>query len=777
MNKGVIRKKLLLLTFGPVLALLVLLFGYFSYQDIRLLQTALEERGLTVARYLSAAAEFGVATGNLRQLHTMTSTALEGEVVALRIYDTDEHLLLVDGKVEAYHVHHDIKSSVTTLCGEDKHILVFCAPIMVTPLPVNDFQPLSGMKQQRIGRLELTLSTDRLLRKRDELISRSAWIALFVVLVALYFSLYIEKQITRPLLALTRAVDQVEQGQMHGQIKEDASGELLTLQQGINAMIQSLLLYRDDMASQVAEATARLRDALLSLEQKNRDLEEQRKRAENANMAKSAFLATMSHEIRTPLSGMIGMLSLLDNEQDRNQQREHVQHLLEAAAALRMLIDEILDFSRIEAGKLSILSQPFSPARIIDDVAVMLAPSAHHKELELVVDTDPQLPEKVSGDALRFRQVLINLAGNAIKFTNQGHVLLRTSLQPAQSEGKAELLFEVIDTGIGIDGAMQYQVFESFTQLESGTTRRYGGSGLGATVSRELVHLMGGEIGLESEPGKGSRFWFTLSWPVVVTAMPQQAALEGERVLLYEPLDVSCHSAATVLETLGAQLSTTGSEAEFEQLVKQSHFDDIILCEDSSQFERRRLAEWLQEQEWQGESPRVCHVTFVNGESSTALFADHMSKPITLSRLRAHLRKAQGHADELGLITKAPLRILLAEDDAINAKVIEYLLQTAGHQVVHVENGRAALNVMREGELDGVLMDVRMPEMDGIRATQLWRDEEQNSGGHLPIVALTANDSREDRQACLAAGMDDFLVKPVNAAQLAEVFQRYCCGD
>lgn len=777
MIKGGIRRKLLLLTFGPVLALLVLLFGYFSYQDIRLLHTALEERGLTVARYLSAAAEFGVATGNLSQLRTITSTALEDEVVALRIYDADERLIMVDGKVEAYHIHHDLKSSVTTLCGEEEHILVFCAPIMVTPLPVNDFQPTTAMKPLRIGRLEVTLSTDRLLSMRDELISRSALIALFVVLVALVFSRHTERQITRPLLALKRAVEQVEQGRIPGRVEEDASGELLILQQGVNAMIHSLLLYRDDMASQVAEATSRLRDALQTLEQKNRDLEEQRQRAENANMAKSAFLATMSHEIRTPLSGMIGMLSLLENEQDRNQQREHVQHLLEAASALRILIDEILDFSRIEAGKLSIMSQPFSPARIIDDVAVMLAPSAHHKELELVVDTDSKLPEKVDGDPLRFRQVLINLAGNAIKFTNHGHVLLRTTLQPTSSEGEVKLLFEVIDTGIGIDSAMQQQVFESFTQIESGTTRRYSGSGLGATVSRELVQLMGGDIGLESEPGKGSRFWFTLRWPVVAAAMPQQAALQGQRVLLYEPLDISRQSGIKVLNALGAELSSAGSESEFDELIAHTRFDDIVLCEDSSQFERRKLAERLQHHKWQGEPPRLCHVTFVNGESSDELFSDHMSKPITVSRLRAHLLKTPGHAVDMGLRSKAPLSILVAEDDAINAKVIEYLLQTAGHQVVHVGTGRAALEVMRAGGLDGVLMDVRMPEMDGIKATQLWRDEEQSSGGHLPIIALTANDSREDRQACLAAGMDDFLVKPVNAAQLAEVFQRYCCGD
>jgi len=776
MSRGGIRKKLLLLTLGPALALLVLLFGYFSYQDIRLLQTAMVERGITVARYLSAAAEFGVATGNLQQLRAMTISVLEGEVLALRIYDMDERLLLAEGEVSARRPQVMLAEERATLCGEEEHLLVFCAPITVTPLPITDFPAVDKLEQMRIGRIEVALSTDRLLDKRDALITRSALVAFFVLLLSLLMTRRVERQITRPLLALTKMVEQVERGLLADRVEEDASGELLTLQQGINAMIASLARYRDDMAAQVAEATARLREALQSLEQKNRDLEEQRQRAESASMAKSQFLATMSHEIRTPLGGMIGMLSLLENEHDSEQQHEHVQHLLEAASALRSLIDEILDFSRLEAGKLTIMSQPFSPSGIIDDVAVMLAPSAHHKELELIVDIDPLLPDKVLGDPLRFRQVLINLAGNAIKFTNEGYVLIRVSTGPLQAGGAVALLFEIIDTGIGIEKAQQQQVFESFTQLESGTTRRFSGSGLGATISRDLVQLMGGEIGLDSELGKGSRFWFSLSWPVLEPARPRRQLLQGKQVLLYEPQALSRHSIGILLERLGAGVTAVGDESALEQAITRQPFDEIVLCENSSGFARRALAEQLRRRDWGANVPRLCHVTFVNGESTTELFDNHISKPLTAARLQSRLRALESDEGASTLAATGPLTVLLAEDNAINAKVIEHLLQAAGHRVIHVENGRAALEAMRADGLDGVLMDVRMPEMDGLTATQLWREEEQASGAHLPIIALTANDSKEDRQACLAAGMDDFLVKPVNAAQLGAVLQRYCCG-
>jgi CheY-like chemotaxis protein len=484
----------------------------------------------------------------------------------------------------------------------------------------------------------------------------------------------------------------------------------------------------------------------------------------------------MSHEIRTPLSGMIGMLSLLEHEHDSVRQREHVQHLLESASALRMLIDEILDFSRIEAGKLTIMNQPFSPCGIIEDVAVMLAPSAHYKELEFILDIDPRIPHKVVGDPLRFRQVVINLLGNAIKFTTEGYVLLRAVYGDDEQEGRASMLFEVIDTGIGIDKENQQQVFESFTQLDSGTTKRFSGSGLGTTVSRELVQLMGGEIGLESEPGEGSRFWFTLEWQVETSARAPQQVFAGHSVLLLEQQENSRNSIRDMLERLGAEVTTVTDENALWGCVEQNKFDDILLCEDSSGFGWQELAQLLRQREWGGSVPKLGHITYVNGNSSTSLFDYRMSKPLTVGRLLSCQQGPEDMQDSSALARLGPYTILLVEDNAINAKVIMHLLQSAGHRVVHVQAGGEALEAMRNGGIDAALMDVRMPGMDGLTATRLRREEEQSSGEHIPIIALTANDSKEDREACLAAGMDDFLVKPVNAAQLATMLQRYCVG-
>ncbi len=774
MSSGGIRKNLLLLTLAPSLALLVLLFGYFSYQQINLLQTALNERGITVARYLAAAAEFGVATGNLQQLRTMTESVLNEEVLGLRIYDVDEKLLLTHGRhtVELFNPY--LSNNRAALCGEEERLLVFCTPINVIPLPVNDYQVSGPMEPVRIGRLEVTLSTEPLLHKRDVLVGRSIGIALLVLLFALGLTLRIERRITRPLEALMKTVGRVGQGDLMVRSSEDGSGELRTLQQGVNAMIGALSRHHDEMEERVADATLQLRDALSKLEQKNRDLDVQRKRAESASLAKSQFLATMSHEIRTPLSGIIGMLSLLNRESLNEAQQDYVHHLLEAASALQLLIDEILDFSRIEAGKLSIVNQPFTPLGIMEDVAVMLAPSAHHKELELILDIDPALPQKVMGDPLRFRQVLINLMGNAIKFTSEGHVLLRVHSQLLPDESKAAIQFEVVDTGIGIEKEKLQLVFESFTQIDGSATRRFEGSGLGMTISRELVKLMGGDIGVESEPNQGSRFWFTLTWPVLESERQSKNVLTGSQVLLYEPHPISRRTIEAALESMGAEVRLVADEQALIQAIGETPFDIIMLCENSSSFRHKELAQRLRRWDWNTPIPRLCHVTFINGQSSAKLFSCHISKPVLPSRLG---RLAQSSDREGSVETKSldkSLTVLVAEDNRINAKVITHLLQEAGHRIFHVENGNDALEIMRHEQLDGVLMDVRMPKMDGLTVTRLWREEEAGSDRRLPIIALTANDSRDDRNACMAAGMDDFLIKPVDSEQLSMVLQRYC---
>jgi len=776
MTRNGIRRKLLFLTLVPSLLLVVLLLTYHSYQEFRLLEQSMHERGLTVMRYLSGAAEYGVATGNVEQLHDMILPMLDQEVLALRVYDKNGDVLLSEGDAALLQDVARRHVSQPTLCKAFQRLMVFCAPISVMPLTVNDFREKVSGQGVVIGRLQVAISMESLLQQRDELLKRSTFVAAAILLFALFLARRVELQITRPLLELRDCVERVENGDLNRSVNEDASGELLRLQQGFNSMISALSQYRGDMAGKVAEATAKLRDTLASLEEKNRALEVQTRRAEEASMAKSQFLASMSHEIRTPLSGIIGMLSLLEDDHEFEHRKESVQHLLEAASALRTLIDEILDFSRLEVGKMTIVNQPFSPAAIVDDVAAMLAPSAHYKELDLIIELPPGLPKKVMGDPLRFRQVLINLSANAIKFTTEGYVLLRIATHPGSGPDSLAMRFEVLDTGIGIEKEKQSQVFESFTQLDSGMTKRYSGSGLGTAVARKLVHLMGGDIGLESEPGKGSCFWFTLEWNVVEPASTYPRRLDGKSVLLLEECEPARTVLSEMLERLGSNVKAVADKHALLNAMQDHDYDELVLCESSSACTRCDLARELKQRQSEEKRPRLCHITFVNGESDSTLFDRRFSKPVTIRRLAAYLEEQNTAGEHNGdtLESIGPLTILLAEDNALNAKVIIHMLESAGHHVTHVENGLEALQAMQRGEFDATIMDLRMPGMDGLTATRLRRDEEQVTGTHQTIIALTANDSKEDRQNCLSAGMDDYLVKPISASQLAGILARYC---
>ena len=764
-----IRRRLLLLTLLPPLVLLMVILAYFFYQDSKLLHGAMLERGDTVSRYLASAAEYGVITGNLEQLQHISDSVLQGDIVALKVYDFDNRILFTSGEVTLAR-RDDSTPSFTGQCGGNLEHLLFCAPILLASVPVSDYESDDlALQTTTIGRIELTLTTQFIAQKRAMMLRWSLLLVLTVIVLAVLLSRRMERQLVEPLSNLSRTVEQVRHGALDVKVHESASGELLDLQQGVNAMVDSLANARQYLEREVEDATGALRNTLLELEQKNCELQVEQQRAESASLAKSQFLATMSHEIRTPLSGMIGMLQLLRDGSESRRQLDYVDSLESAAQSLRQLIDDILDFSRLEVGKLAIQNKPFIPLAVIEEVMVMLAPSAHHKGLEFVLDSEGVLSDEVIGDPLRFRQVLINLAANAIKFTDEGEVVVRVAAQHAA--GKCRLRFDICDSGIGIAKEKQALVFESFTQVDEGDARSYGGSGLGTTVSRELVGMMGGQIGLESEPGKGSCFWFEL--PLELSGEPSSPAeikAQGSALVLER------HPAAMVamrdmLQAEGLETRVVKAELELDAALAAQNYDWLFVCELGSNSSNHTLLERLATE--LPDDCQLCQVDYVNGVRTENPRIKHLRKPLLPSALQKLLNslpdKQATASAEPGL---RPLSVLLAEDEAINARVISHYLQQGGHQVVRVADGEEALQQMRLKTFDCVLMDLRMPGLDGLEATRRWRLEEGE--GRLPIIALTANASEEDRDRSTAAGMDDYLTKPVDSKVLLATLSRYC---
>ena len=661
-------------------------------------------------------------------------------------------------------------ASVRQVLSESPELYDVIAPIMLAQRP--------------IGWVRLGIDLGSVSQQRLKLRQQGLAYGLLAMLIGSLLAWWLARRLTRRLYAIRKVADAVEQGQHQQRVALTGSDEAATLARQFNHMLDALASrerelreHRQLLETQVAERTA--------------DLKQATDNANRANAAKSEFLANMSHEIRTPMNAILGLAYLLENRSLAADELDMVRKIRVAGRNLLGIINDILDYSKIEAGKLELEHAQFKLSSVLDNVAAVMSISVAGKALELAVAAPPHGAEILVGDALRLEQILINLVGNAIKFTQQGSVTLGVSRLPCAQAGQVRLRFSVRDTGIGISNDKQALIFKPFSQADSSTTRHFGGTGLGLSISRNLVQLMGGEMGLNSIPGQGSEFWFELPFASGKLEGYAEPAMALQHLLIADASEMLRKHLSETVQSLGWSAETVNSgQAALTRLGIESEraFDVLLLDWHMPGLNGLETTQLIRQTTAAGQNAAIiimvtAHAREELARHPAAALADVvLHKPVTASALYnavAEAKHKRGRTLPAGNMVvpahgrRLPgLRLLVVDDSEINCEVAARILESEGASVTTLGDGQAAVNWLRDNSsrVDAVLMDVQMPTMDGYTATRQIRGLPGLS--RLPIVALTAGAFKSQQDAALASGMSSFLAKPFDVEQMMLTLQR-----
>ncbi|UPR35322.1 two-component sensor histidine kinase BarA [Vibrio cyclitrophicus] len=778
MTRYGLRARVITLTLAPTLIIGLLLSAFFSFNRYQDLEGQVVNTGTSIIEPLAIASESGMkleSRESVRQLISYAHRKNSKLVRSIAVFD-ERHELFVTSNF-----HPDFESLTYPKDKPIPHLsssnlldntLILRTPIIAEGQYINS---ANGQSQanQAIGyiAIELDLSSLRLQQYQEVF---SAFLVLILGLgLSGVFAFRLMHDVTQPITHMKNMVDRIRRGHLDVRIEGKMHGELDSLKNGINAMAVSLSEYHVEMQHSIDQATSDLRETLEQLEIQNVELDIAKKRAQEAARVKSEFLANMSHELRTPLNGVIGFTRQMLKTHLSNSQTDYLQTIERSANNLLSIINDILDFSKLEAGKLALENIPFEFQASLEEVVNLQATNAHEKGLELTLKIDPKVPPGVVGDPLRIQQILTNLVGNSIKFTERGNIDISVELR-SQSEDNIELQFMVRDTGIGISERQQAQLFQAFSQADASISRRYGGTGLGLVITQKLVSQMGGEISLTSRLHQGSTFWFTLrlsTTDMPMTELIETQCLQGKQLLLIEPN----MQAASITQQI---LTQEGLVVTYRSVMpdETTSYDYVLLNLAANQeYQFDTVSGWAIG------AKKIAQNVIIGTPSTELALGEQLmkevdvqciTKPLSRKKLLQTLVSNQAptliapaietHSEE-----KLPLTVLAVDDNPANLKLITALLKERVETVISCTSGQQAIDKATETPFDIVFMDIQMPQMDGVTACQNIKKLANNA--NTPVIAVTAHAMIGERDRLLEAGMDDYLTKPIEEHVLQQV--------
>ncbi|WP_024871518.1 two-component sensor histidine kinase BarA [Tolumonas lignilytica] len=784
MTKYGLRARVLAFTIIPTLLIGTLLAGYFIFHRHQQIENFMIEQGTSVIEPLAIASEYGLTRSSREDLRRLISTSHRRNsplIKSIAIFTKDNNLFVTSN------FHRDFMQmrlpdghsipELTSVQHVDDYIILRTPIFAENSLSETSLQTSST--PEIIGYMAIQLNIDRSVIAQYRDTATAIFIVLLGLIMSLFFGLNLVHVVIEPINRMVRAVYHIREGRLDTRVRGKMDGELDMLKNGINAMAKAISEYHNEMQQSIDQATSDLRETLEQIEIQNVELDMAKKRAQEAARIKSEFLANMSHELRTPLNGVIGFTRQLFKTQLSLHQHDYLNTIEHSAKNLLSIINDILDFSKLEAGKLTLENIPFNIREMVNDTVTLLAPSAHDKKLELSLLVNQPLPDLVAGDPLRLQQIVTNIVGNAIKFTEQGMVNLQVSTLRLAEPHKVLLQFRIRDTGIGMDNEQLMRLFQPFIQGDSSISRRYGGTGLGLVISQKLIEQMNGAMQVHSEPNQGSEF--TISIPLELVSEEQnipaeQMTLAGKKVLLSEKALWSREACLSLLHEWQMEVVQTIDEQpqdDGEYYAMVVGFPPDTAIEQIQSTVTRCLQQYRLEK----------LIVLIN--SSDPTLHEHLmqnnkiyslSKPVIHSKLLQSLLQPLPPAQTLTVpveVQKArlPLRILAVDDNPANLKLIMALLNDLVEEVHSCQDGHQAVSLAEKDRFDIIFMDVQMPLMDGIQASQIIHRNPLNK--RTPIIAVTAHASPGERERLMSSGMDEYLSKPIDEIQLKRLLLQF----